>query len=74
MPDLEAAFRDRMLDILGDRFKLEYIAERAQQGGATEAKDVLHFVSQIATHAQRQYPQHHFLDGIYKLLQSMPQE
>lgn len=60
-----------MLDLLADRFKIEAIARHAQEReGATSAQDVIQFMSQIATEAAQRYPKFHFLDGLYKVLQS----
>jgi len=68
LPEIEATFKDRMLDLMGDRIKLEALTQFAHAKGATSPYEVVKLISDMAPHAQRKFPKWHFLDALYKYM------
>ena len=65
--------KDKALNVLGDRFKIEFIAKEAASRGAADVHDVIKLLNEVAMQSQYLYPKMPFIDGVYKALRSHPQ-
>ena len=71
VPELEKEFKDKMMSLIAERFKLESIAQSAKEQGAQNIQDVLKLLSSIENQARRRYPRLVWLDSIYKYMGDM---
>lgn len=68
LPELEAQFKDRMLSLVSERFKLTSIAQQVSSMGAKNLEEALKVIFQVAPEAQKRYPKYAWLDSVYKYL------
>lgn len=65
---MEQKFRDRLLSLVAERFKLESIAQSASERGAQNIEELLKMLSDIGPEAAKRYPRMVWIDQIYKYL------
>jgi len=68
VPEIQEALKDKALSILGDRFKIEYIAESLSRSGVTDPKDVIKFIMDSYGMAQQIHPKYMPMDALYKAM------
>lgn len=68
MPELQEQLKDRALAILGDRFKIEYIAEQLCTSGCDNPQDVIKFIIDNVSVAQQMHPKYFPMDALYKAM------
>lgn len=68
IPEIQEALKDRALAILGDRFKIEYIAETLSRNGMSDPKDVIKFIVDSIGTAQQIHPKYFPMDALYKAM------
>lgn len=68
IPEIQEALKDRALSILGDRFKIEYLAEQLSSAGMSDPKDVVKFVVDHIGMAQQIHPKYMPMDALYKAM------
>jgi len=60
--------KDKALAILGDRFKIEYIADTLHKSGVSDPKDVIKFIVDSYGTAQQIHPKYMPMDALYKAM------
>lgn len=61
-------FKDRILNLVAERFKLDAISQAASERGIDSFEGLVKLISDSAGPARQRFPRLHFLDAIWKYL------